>query len=104
MQTYKLSLRRVENLLKLMNIKAPSYSALCKRRRVIPSWIWNKLLSLTAGLQHKTVAIDATGFSRTNPSYHFVKRIDRINPVKGYAKLSMLFDVDRGKDNLDLFC
>ena len=74
-----------------------SFSALCKQRKKIPSWIWNKLIVLTAQLNHENVAVDATGFSRENPSFHFVKRIDRKNLVKGFAKMSMLFDVDKNK-------
>src|SRR3989344_8593885 len=97
MQAYKLSLRRVESLLNMFGIKCPTYSALCKRRKKIPTIIWYKLMLLTAGLKHKNVAIDGTGFSKTNPSYHYIKRIDRKEPVKNFAKLSMLYDVDNHK-------
>jgi len=97
MEAFQLSLRRAEKLLLMFGIRVPTYSALCKRRKKIPAAIWFGLMKLTAGLQHKTIAIDATGFSRTNPSFHFVKRIDRKNPVKGYAKLSMIYDVNRHK-------
>ena len=97
MEAYQLSLRRVEKLLAMFGIKAPTYSALCKRRKKIPSFIWKGVMMITAGLQHANVAVDATGFSKTNPSYHYIKRIDRVNPVKGYAKLSMLYDVDSHK-------
>ena len=97
MEAFQLSLRRAEKLLDMFGFKAPTYSALCKRRKKIPTAIWLGLMKLTAGLHHEVVAIDATGFSRTNPSYHFVKRIDRKNPVKGYAKLSVLYDVESHK-------
>jgi len=93
MEAFQLSLRRVEKFLIMFGIKVPTYSALCKRRKKIPTIIWQKLILTTSGLKHGNVAIDATGFSRTNPSFHFVKRIDRTNPVKGYAKLSMIYDV-----------
>jgi len=96
-QVFKLSLRRVEKLLAQLGFIVPTFSALCKSRKKIPTWIWNNLINLTSGIKHKNVAIDATGFSRTNPSFHFVKRIDRKNPVKSYAKMSMLFDVDKNK-------
>ena len=97
MQAYKLSLRRVESLLEMFGIKSPTYSALCKSRKRIPTIIWKNLMLLTSGLQHENVAIDMTGFSRTNPSYHYIKRIDRENPVKSYAKTSMLYDVETHK-------
>ena len=96
MQAYKLSLRRIESLLNMFGIKVPTYSALCKRRKKIPSWIWYKLMLLTAGLKHKNVAIDGTGFSKTNPSFHYLNRIDG-KITKNFAKLSMLYDVDRHK-------
>jgi transposase len=96
-QIFKLSLRRVEKLMKMFGNKVPTFSALCKSRKKIPFWIWNKLILSTTELNHETVAIDATGFSKTNPSFHFVKRIDRKNPVKSYAKMSMLFDINKNK-------
>jgi len=97
MEAFQLSLRRVEKLLALLGVKVPTYSALCYRRKKIPSWIWNKLMQMTAGMMHKTVAIDATGFSRTNPSFHYLRRAYREGYMRGYAKLSMLYDVDKNK-------
>lgn len=97
MEAYQLSLRRVEKLLLEFGMKVPTYSALCKRRKKIPTVIWQGLIKLTSGLQHEIVAIDSTGFSRTNPSFHYIKRIDSKNPVKGYAKMSMLYDVETHK-------
>ena len=97
MEAFQLSLRRVEKLLLMFEIQTPTYSALCKRRKKIPTAIWLGLMKLTAGLQHEVVAIDATGFSRTNPSFHYIKRIDSKNPVKSYAKLSILYDVKHHK-------
>ena len=76
MQICKLSLRRVENFLILLEIEVPTYSALCKSRKKIPMNLWNFLLRETTNLSSTNVAIDSTGFSRTNPSFHFVKRID----------------------------
>ncbi len=78
-ESLKLSFRRISWLLNEFEIKVPTYSALCKCRKRIPLKLWNSLLTLTAGFDHKVVAIDGTGFSRTNPSYHYVKRINR-NP------------------------
>ena len=97
MEAYQLSLRRVEITLTMLGIVVPTYSALCKRRKKIPSWIWNKLVSLTSGLQHENAAIDMTGFSRTNPSQHYLKRCFSDIYRKGYAKTSVIYDVDRHK-------
>jgi len=83
--------------LKFLGVKVPTYSALCKSRKKIPSVIFERMVSLTAGLNHKMVAIYSTGFSKTNPSFHYIKRIDSKNPVKSYAKFSMLYDIETYK-------
>lgn len=93
----QMSFRRVSNILPMLGLAVPSFSALCKMRKRIPRWIWEKLLRLTSGMNYKQVAIDGTGFSRTNPSHHYVKRINRRKPVKSYAKLSALFDIEKKK-------
>lgn len=97
MEAFQLSLRRVEKMLEIFEIKVPTYSALCKRRKKIPSWIWEKLMLITSGLQHRTVAIDMTGFSRSNPSHHYLVRTYRVGYRKGYAKTSMIYDVNNHK-------
>ena len=96
-ETLKCSFRRISKFLDLVNVKTPTYSALCKSRKRIPVAVWQKLLILTAGISSGKVAIDGTGFSRTNPSYHYIKRINRQEPVKNYGKLSALFDIIRKK-------
>lgn len=96
-ETLKCSFRRISKFLDLVNVKVPTYSALCKSRKRIPVAVWQKLLTLTAGISSGKVAIDGTGFSRTNPSYHYIKRIDRRQPIKNYGKLSALFDVVKKK-------
>ena len=69
MQVCKLSLRRVEQFLILFEIKTPSYSALCKSRKRIPMSLWNSLLKETIDFKCFSVAVDSTGFSRTNPRH-----------------------------------
>jgi transposase len=97
MEVFKLSLRRVEKLFEMFEIKVPTYSALCKSRKKIPTILFEKLVKLTSGLNHEMVAIDSTGFSKTNPSFHYIRRIDSKNPVKSYAKFSILYDVKTHK-------
>jgi transposase len=92
----KMSFRRVSNLFAMFGLAVPSFSALCKMRKRIPHWIWEKLLRLTSGIKYEQVAIDGTGLSRTNPSHHYLKKIDG-KKVKRYAKLSALFDIERKK-------
>ncbi len=53
------------------------------------------MLKATSGTVH-LVAIDSTGLSRTNPSYHYLKRIDGKIP-KVPIKLSTAFDTKRKK-------
>ena len=96
-EALRCSFRRIEKILEMFGLKVPTYSALCKSRKRIPPSLWNSFLSLSSGLKHEKVAIDGTGFSRTNPSFHFIKRIDRKKPVKSYAKLSALLDVKKRK-------
>lgn len=96
-ESLKCSFRRVEKTLDMLGVKVPTYSALCKCRKRIPTTLWNSLLKLTAGTTSGITAIDGTGFSRTNPSFHYVKRIDAKKPVKRYAKLSALFDLVKKK-------
>jgi len=96
-EVLRCSFRRCEQLLEMFGIKVPTYSALCKMRKRIPVWIWNSLLKLTAGLSHDSVAVDSTGFSRTNPSFHYVKRINSKKPIKKFAKLSAFFDLSTRK-------
>jgi transposase len=92
MQACQLSLRRIEKYVE----KSPTYSALCKSRKRIPVSLWQKLLKITAGFSSGIVAIDGTSFSKTNPSFHYLKRIDGQNP-KDYTKLSALIDLKTKK-------
>jgi len=94
MNACRLSFRRTSNLLMMLGFIVPTYSALCKSRKRIPLFLWNSALKLTAGINHSSVAIDSTGISRTNPSFHYIKRIDRKTPMKSYIKQSTLFDIE----------
>jgi len=96
-EVLRASFRRCVEILKLFEIEVPTYSALCKCRKRIPFAIWNSLLKMTSGENFEILAIDGTGFSRTNPSYHYIKRINRREPIKSFAKLSALFDVVKKK-------
>jgi len=95
-EVFRLSFRRAAHLLGMFG-KIPSYSALCKMRKRIPLWLWEKFLQLTAPMQSTLIAVDATGMSRSNPSWHFIKRIDRKKPVKCSLKLSVFFDTREKK-------
>lgn len=96
-EIFKLSFRRVSKLLKMLGFDVPSYSALCKMRKRIPLLLWQSILQSTARFDSNLVAIDSTGFSRGNPSFHYIKRIDIEKPVKRYIKFSALLDTRNKK-------
>ena len=89
----RLSLRRVHKFLGMFGYKVPTFSALCKSRKRISPTLFQRALALTSGEIHKEVAIDSTGISRANPSYHYIKRIGSKKPIKSYIKQSTLFDI-----------
>ena len=94
MSVCRLSFRRVNKFLEMLGYTVPTFSALCKSRKRISPSLFQRALALTAGDNHQFVAIDSTGISRTNPSYHYIKRIDSKKPVKSYVKQSSLFDIE----------
>lgn len=87
----RLSYRRTVKLLDLLGFICPSKSALQFTADKIKSYLWNKMLELTSGFKHHIIAIDSTGLSRTNPSYHYLRRINS-KPPKKHVKLSCSFD------------
>lgn len=93
----QMSFRRVSNLLRKLGFCVPTYSGLCRRRKKIPANLWQELLKLTAGVCSGEIAVDSTGLSLNDPSYHYVKRIDSPRPIRGYAKVSVAYDTKNGK-------
>ena len=96
-QACKLSFRRVAKLLNMLGFEVPTYSALCKMQKRIPLWMWQLFLKATCPEFADLCAVDSTGFSNTNPSIYFIKRIKRLKPIKRYTKLSAFFDTRRKK-------
>ena len=92
----KLSYRRIKKLLDLLGIICPSKSALQYATKRFPKWLWDKALEITSGDNHYLVALDGTGLSRTNPSYHYLRRIDGKMPRK-HVKLTAAFDTKKKK-------
>lgn len=92
----KLSYARVKQLLDSLEVRCPSKSALHYTMQRISSALWQKMLELTSGGVHYLVALDSTGFSRVNPSYHYLKRINGAMP-KIPVKLSCTFDTRKKK-------
>lgn len=92
----KLSYRRTVQLLDLLEFTCPSKSALQFTANKIRTGLWNKILELTSDVKHYILAIDSTGLSRTNPSYHYLRRIDGKWP-KMPVKLSVALDTKTKK-------
>ena len=92
----KLSYRRVKKLLDWLGMTCASKSALQYTAERMPKWIWDRALQETAGMKHHVVALDSTGFSRTHPSYHYLRRIDGKMPQVP-VKLSAAFDTRKKK-------
>ncbi len=91
----KLSYRRVKQLFDLLGKRCPSKSALQYTAAKLDSGFWQRILQITSG-QAYPVAIDSTCLSRTNPSYRYLKRIDRKIP-KVPIKVSVAFDTRKKK-------
>jgi len=91
----RLSYRRVKQLLDLLGIRCPSKSALHYTSKKLDSSFWTRVLQVTCGNSY-LIAIDSTGFSRTNPSYHYLRRIDGKMP-KIPVKVSTAFNTRKKK-------
>ena len=93
-ELFKLSYRQLVLLGDFLRVKEfPHYTTFQKLARRLPRAIWLVLLRESARLQTCTVAsIDATGLSRTNPSLHYLKRIDKDYPIQQSLKLSIMTD------------
>src|SRR3989344_1828415 len=86
----RLSYRRVQQFCDLLGVRCPSKSALQYTAEKLSADFWQKVLKVTSGNPY-IVAIDSTGLSRTNPSYHYLRRIDGKMP-KIPVKLSVAID------------
>ena len=91
----RLSYRRAVELLDLIGMRCPSKSALQYTAKRLNAGFWQRILQITCGTSY-LIAIDSTGLSRTNPSYHYLKRIDGKMP-KVPVKLSLAFDTRKKK-------
>lgn len=93
----QLSYRRTVALLKMLGFTVASKSTLCYQAQKIPHRIWKALLQLTVPDSVSVAAIDGSGLSRTNPSWHYATKIRHSNPANGFFNLSICIDVKRRK-------
>lgn len=63
-----------------------------------PQWVWDALGEVSVGEDEcELAAVDGTSLSRTNASYHYVKRIDRKNIMKRPIQAVVMVDVLKRK-------
>ena len=96
-QLCQLSYRRVVRLLRDLGFVVPSYSALIKMACRLPAGLWQRLLAATRSSKVCVAAVDSTTFARSNPSYHYLRRIDRAGPAGVPVKANVLVDTKRKK-------
>lgn len=95
-EKYRLSYRETSLFLDEYYDFCPHWTTLQKAAKRLPSWLWHRVLGSTAQIESLLAAIDATGYARTNPSEHYLKRIDGTRP-KVPVKLSAMIDIDSRK-------
>ena len=97
-QVYQLSYRRVMKFLDEYYKINLHWTTLNKAARRLPKSLWQSLLGATIGDEKiYLAAADGTGFSRSGPSYHYLKRIDRIGPVGRSVQAITMIDVKKRK-------
>ena len=83
------------NLQRMLCIKKmPHYTTLQKFMQRIDKKVFEKMVKACCKLiklKDVEASIDGTGFSNTNPSHHYIKRINGVN-VKNYTKTVFLTD------------
>ena len=91
----RLSYRRTKQFCDLVGTRCPTKSSLQRTAKKLNSEFWLRILNITCGNSY-LIAIDSTGLTRTNPSYHYLKRIDGKLP-RISVKLSTAFDTRKKK-------
>ena len=92
-ERYKLSYRRAAEFLDEHYNLQLHWTTLQKAAKRFPRWFWHRVLQTSAHVESMLAAIDGTGYSRTLPSEHYVRRIDGKRPSVP-VKLSAMIDVE----------
>ena len=96
-EVFRLSYRRAMKFLdEFYNIKI-HWTTLQKCRKRLPLFIWQTLLSFTITAPIAIGAIDGTSMQRSNPSEHYLKRIDRETRTSVPIYLNSMIDVVQRK-------
>jgi transposase len=97
-QVYRLSYRRARNFLDEYFSISLHFTTLQKAAKRLPKSLWQSLLAATIDFKHVEIAaVDGTGYSRTNPSHYFLRRIDREDPIGRPIQGIALVDVKNRK-------
>ncbi|MFH1520719.1 MAG: transposase [Candidatus Micrarchaeota archaeon] len=96
-EVFRLSYRRAMRFLEEFYGIKLHWTTLQKVRKRLPLAIWQTLLSATINSEIKVAAIDGTSLQRSNPSEHYLKRIDRKEPTSVPIYLNAMIDVVQRK-------
>jgi len=90
--------RRAANFMEDYHNKSRHFTTWQKAIAKWPQWVWDALASASAEEEAcELAALDGTTHSRSNPSDHYLKRIDRDGPVGRPVQEVILVDVLRRK-------
>lgn len=90
--------RRAANFMEDYHNKSRHWTAWQKAIGKWPQWVWDALQKASAGEKPcKIAAIDGTTMSRSNPSQHYLKRIDREETISRPIQQVIMVDVKRRK-------
>ena len=97
-QVYQLSYRRAAKFLSEYYTINIHFTTLQKAAERLPRNLWQSLLAATIDYDSVYLAAaDGTGFSRSGPSHHYLKRIDRAGPVGRPVQMICMIDVEKRK-------
>lgn len=96
-EVYRLSYRRAASFLDEYYGVQIHWTTLQKCRKRVPLYVWQELLQCTIDDPISTAAIDGTGLQRSNPSAHYLKRIDHDTKVTLPIMITAMVDVVQRK-------
>ena len=96
-EVFRLSYRRAILFLDEFYDFSPHWTTLQKFRQRMPLAFWQKLLTNTVENIVEVSAIDGSSLQRSNPSTHYLKRIDRTNNISIPIYINTMVDVERRK-------
>lgn len=96
-EVFRLSYRRASKFISEFYGMTIHWTTLQKFRKRLPLNIWQSLLEATIEKDIKIAAIDGTSMQRSNPSTHYLKRIDREEPTTIPIYLNAMVDVIQRK-------